>query len=107
MPDLFWLPKAEIERISRYFPHSHGTLRDSSRCRRGEIENLRCAEVDLPSQTPWLEDSKKGASVRPIGKAVVDLLEGLTRSGPYVYPRREKPMSGWPGRGADWSRKPS
>lgn len=24
MPDLFWLPKAQIERISRYFPRSHG-----------------------------------------------------------------------------------
>ncbi|MBI0435432.1 site-specific integrase [Roseomonas sp. KE0001] len=68
-------------------------------CRRGEIENLRWVEVDLPGQALRLADSKEGASVRPIGKAVVDLLEGLGRSGPYVCPGREpeRPYGGLTG----------
>ncbi|EHM02030.1 site-specific recombinase, phage integrase family [Acetobacteraceae bacterium AT-5844] len=65
-------------------------------CRRGEIEGLKWSEVDLPGQALRLEDSKEGASVRPIGKAVVELLEKVLRVGPYVCPGREttKPYRG-------------
>jgi integrase len=58
-------------------------------CRRSEIENLKWSEVDLTGQALRLEDSKEGASVRPIGKPVVELLEKVARVGPYVLPGRD------------------
>jgi integrase len=54
-------------------------------CRRGEIENLKWSEVDAASRALRLEDSKEGASVRPIGQAVLDLLEKAPRHGGQVY----------------------
>lgn len=50
-------------------------------CRRGEIEGLRWSEVDIEGSCLRLADSKTGASLRPIGRAAVDLLKGLKRSG--------------------------
>jgi integrase len=65
-------------------------------CRRGEIENLKWSEVDVPGHALRLEDSKEGASVRPIGQPGLDLLEKAKRSGPYVCSGRdpEKPYGG-------------
>ena len=47
-------------------------------CRKGEIELLRWSEVDFQGRCLRLEDSKEGASVRPLGKAALDLLETLS-----------------------------
>lgn len=46
-------------------------------CRRGEIINLQWAEVDANDSCLRLKDTKEGASVRPVGLPVIDLLEGL------------------------------
>lgn len=44
-------------------------------CRRGEIIDLDWREVDTENSCLRLRDSKEGASVRPVGLPVVDLLE--------------------------------
>ncbi len=46
-------------------------------CRLGEIVKLKWGEVDLEGQALRLGDSKTGASVRPIGKSVVELLKTI------------------------------
>lgn len=46
-------------------------------CRLGEIVKLKWKEVDLEGQALRLGDSKTGASIRPIGKPVVDLLQSV------------------------------
>jgi integrase len=43
-------------------------------CRRGEIERLQWAEIDLEACCLRLSDTKEGKSVRPIGKAARRLL---------------------------------
>jgi integrase len=48
-------------------------------CRRGEVTSLTWPEVDLPSHQLRLAASKEGYSIRPLGQAAVDLLEGLPR----------------------------
>ena len=54
--------------------------------RRGEAQNLKWAEVDLPGCALRLGDTKTGESIRPLGKAARDLLEGLERVSEYVFP---------------------
>ncbi|MGB3469323.1 MAG: tyrosine-type recombinase/integrase [Erythrobacter sp.] len=44
--------------------------------RRGEMTQLRWAEVDFEGSCLRLSESKEGASVRPIGLAVFEALEG-------------------------------
>jgi integrase len=44
-------------------------------CRRGEILYLTWSEVDTANSCLRLHDTKEGASVRPIGLSVVDILE--------------------------------
>lgn len=55
-------------------------------CRLGEIERLRWVEVDSDGGCLRLEDSKEGASVRPIGQPVLDVLDGIEhrKGNPYV-----------------------
>ncbi|MCJ2033172.1 tyrosine-type recombinase/integrase [Methylobacterium sp. J-068] len=57
-------------------------------CRLGEIVKLRWSEVDRANHCLRLEDSKEGASVRPVGSAVLGLLDELQRApgSPYVLP---------------------
>lgn len=43
-------------------------------CRLGEIARLRWSEVDRAAQCLRLSDSKEGASVRPVGKVVLEAL---------------------------------
>lgn len=69
-------------------------------CRRGEIINLIWPEVDADNSCLRLQDSKEGASVRPVGLPVIDLL--ATRrpdpaAGP-VFPGviDGKPLVGFP-----------
>ncbi len=46
-------------------------------CRRGEITKLRWSEFEDNNQCLRLEDSKEGASVRPIGKVVCNYLNEI------------------------------
>lgn len=48
-------------------------------CRRGEIENLKWREVDEAACMLRLEDSKEGASLRPVGTDALDVLKTLER----------------------------
>lgn len=48
-----------------------------SACRRGEAIHLKGAEVDIDASCLRLVDSKEGASVRPVGLPVLDLLTPL------------------------------
>jgi integrase len=59
-------------------------------CRRGEIEQLRWAEVDLDGCALRLADSKEGASVRPLGKPAREIIKALPRraDSPFVLPGR-------------------
>jgi len=57
-------------------------------CRRSEIIGLRWSDVDLTNSCLRLSDSKEGASIRPIGLAVVEFLEMQREvaAGDYVFP---------------------
>lgn len=48
-------------------------------CRLGEIQSLRWSEVDAAGSCLRLRDSKEGKSTRPIGQAVLNLLNKLPR----------------------------
>lgn len=67
-------------------------------CRRGEIERLAWSEIDLPGQCLRLQNTKEGKSIRPLGRAVVDLLSKLQKDGEFVLPGRElgRSFSGLP-----------
>lgn len=54
-------------------------------CRLGEIVKLKWEEVDLEGQALRLGDSKTGASIRPIGKSVVDLLQSVQPDKPVSF----------------------
>lgn len=49
-------------------------------CRVGEVLKLEWSEVDRAGQCFRLADSKEGASIRPIGKPVIDLLASIDSS---------------------------
>ena len=53
--------------------------------RRGEAVNLKWSEVDIQGRALRLADSKEGASVRPMGAAVAELLTSLPRKENAVY----------------------
>jgi integrase len=55
-------------------------------CRRGEIENLKWADVDLESAALRLSDTKTGASVRPLGTEAIAVLTLLPRTEGFVFP---------------------
>jgi integrase len=60
-------------------------------CRRGEITGLRKNEIDIAGQTLRLADTKTGESIRPVGKAAMDVIRAaLERSGKseFVFPAR-------------------
>ncbi|MFO1126342.1 MAG: tyrosine-type recombinase/integrase [Methylocystis sp.] len=69
-------------------------------CRLGEIVKLHWSEVDAEGSALRLEDSKEGASTRPIGGAALDVLAALERGEgcPYVLPaaRGSGPYGGLP-----------
>ncbi len=54
--------------------------------RRSEALGLRWSEVDLDRGLVILEDSKTGASIRPLSRGAVALLSSLPRSSAYVFP---------------------
>ncbi len=57
-------------------------------CRKGEILALKWAEVDDSAKCLFLEDTKEGPSVRPLGQPALDLLKSIPRGSgsPYVLP---------------------
>jgi integrase len=69
-------------------------------CRRGEGINLKWTELDAENSCLRLSDSKEGASVRPVGLPVLDLLEDQRSepSGGFVFAgtEEEKPLVGFP-----------
>jgi integrase len=69
-------------------------------CRRGEGVNLKWTELDAENSCLRLSDSKEGASVRPIGLPVLDLLEAQRSEsdGGVVFAGTEedKPLVGFP-----------
>jgi integrase len=48
-------------------------------CRKGEVVSLTWPEVDLEARQLRLAQTKEGYSIRPLGQAAVDLLDGLPR----------------------------
>ncbi|NGO56154.1 integrase, partial [Mesorhizobium camelthorni] len=73
-------------------------------CRLGEIINLKCTEVDEERSGFRLEDSKEGASLRPVGRAVLDYLatiEAEEGSAAVLTPVRSGEVFGGMARG--WS----
>jgi integrase len=69
-------------------------------CRRGEGVNLKRTELDAENSCLRLSDSKEGASVRPIGLPVLDLLDAQhsDQDDVFVFPGTEdgKPLVGFP-----------
>jgi integrase len=55
-------------------------------CRRGEIERLRWSEFDPHGHCLRLADSKEGRTIRPLGRAAVELISGLPREGEFILP---------------------
>jgi integrase len=48
-------------------------------CRRGEIEHLKRTELDLAARALLLEETKTGASIRPLGRAASDALSDAAK----------------------------
>jgi integrase len=66
--------------------------------RRGEMLNLRWAELELPQRTAVLSDSKTGESMRPLSQEACCILAALPRRGSLVFPSStdpERPMGGF------------
>jgi len=66
--------------------------------RRGEMLALKWSEVDLATRTARLEDTKTGASLRPLSRAACDVLRQLPRLFGRVFPASvgvDKPMRGF------------
>ena len=69
-------------------------------CRRGEGVNLKWTEIDVENSCLRLSDSKEGASVRPVGLPVLDLLDAQRseQDDVFVFAGTEegKPLVGFP-----------
>ena len=66
--------------------------------RRGEMLALTWSEVDLATRTARLEDTKTGASLRPLSRAACDVLRELPRLGERGFPASvgvDRPMRGF------------
>ena len=68
-------------------------------CRIGEVIGSRWTEIDDAGGCFRLAETKEGASVRPIGRPVFDVLAKIERSGPFVLPaaRGSGAFGGMPG----------
>ena len=69
-------------------------------CRRSEAVNLKRTEVDAENSCLRLSDSKEGASIRPIGLPILDLLgvQPWDADDVFVFPgtKEGKPLVGFP-----------
>lgn len=79
------LAEAEESSLERWQANAGIRLLALTGCRLGEIVKLRWSEVDRAEPCLRLEDSKEGASVRPISKAVLLILDGIQRTSGSVY----------------------
>lgn len=57
-------------------------------CRRGEIERLAWSELDLSGRCLRLKNTKEGRSIRPLGRAAVELVSKLPNEGEFALPGR-------------------
>lgn len=82
------LTKAEEGRAERWQAIADVRLLALTGCRLSEIVKLRWSEIDRTDPCLRLDDTKEGASVRPISRAVLLILDGLERvpGSPYVLP---------------------
>lgn len=57
-------------------------------CRRGEVAGLQWSEIDRDGRCLRLKDSKTGASIRPLGRAALALIDGIEprKGSAYVFP---------------------
>jgi integrase len=55
-------------------------------CRRGEIAGLRWSEFDPHGHCLRLADSKEGRSIRPLGRAAIELISSLPTEGEFILP---------------------
>jgi integrase len=56
--------------------------------RRGEVLGLRWSEIDLPRRTARLDDTKTGASLRPLSIAACGVIQSQPRIGDVVFASR-------------------
>ncbi len=72
--------------------------------RSAEALGLTWDSLDLARRTAILAETKTGRSVRPLSRAACDLLQGLLRTGAFVFPatRGERGLTGFP---QVWARK--
>lgn len=82
------LADAEENHTARWQAMTGIRLLALSGCRLGEVVRLRWTEVDVAGSCLRLEDTKEGASVRPLGAAACAVLTALPRlfNCPYVLP---------------------
>lgn len=61
-------------------------------CRYGEVQALKWSEVDIEGEALRLGDTKTGASVRPLSKRAIEVLDKIERvdGNPYVLPAVRK-----------------
>jgi integrase len=55
-------------------------------CRRGEIAGLRWSEFDPHHHCLRLANSKEGRSIRPLGRAAIELISSLPTEGEFILP---------------------
>jgi integrase len=72
-------------------------------CRRGEIERLTWPQIDLRGHCLRLTDTKEGRNVRPIGRAVINLLSDAPSDGEFVL-RGHSPSRSFCGLRRAWRR---
>jgi len=66
--------------------------------RRGEMLGLEWSEIDLSTRTARLEDTKTGASLRPLSHAACEAVRELPRLGALIFPASvgpDRPMRGF------------
>lgn len=82
------LVRVEEEQAERWQAVTGVRLLALTGCRLSEIVRLRWSEVDRAEPCLRLDDTKEGASVRPIGKAALSILAGASPlpGSPYVLP---------------------
>lgn len=82
------LVRVEEEQAERWQAVTGVRLLALTGCRLSEIVRLRWSEVDHAEPCLRLDDTKEGASVRPIGKAALSILAGASPlpGSPYVLP---------------------
>ncbi|PZP41275.1 MAG: hypothetical protein DI601_21790 [Azospirillum brasilense] len=106
MADLFWLTKAQIRRITPYFPLSHGMPRvDDQRVVSGILHvirnGLRWRDVEWPPIRPDTGRSHEGLGLR-LGIRLCRTIRRALKSSPAA----SAGAATMPSRSSGWSRRP-